>query len=1099
MFHPPELERSREHDRFDPIREGERYGLSRELSLATWKRVSEDATDTFGRRNENLAHERFHELAARIAARGGRLRPDPGRLTRVDVELSDNSPGTWAADELMPRVPGRQTLAAIEARRWAKRVGEAARADELGGDSLELRSARLLRPRTPGRETLGAAFEGSGFGFDDYRVLGLKAMLQRLGLDHPRRSQVLAAAATADRSIAERATHWLEQLPIEATPEGQALWAASERHAATLYRLASSDRLVDEHDPDVQRALQTRGAGAPLPRDLRRDMERELGVPLSEVRLHTDAVAAAAARALDAAAFAIGEDIFFAEGAFAPDTRAGRKLIAHELAHVAQALRGDRGPAGEGLRLSLPGDPSEREADVVAERFDRSSGASPPTAGIQPAEPSHVRHHSSVMELFAPPHDRGRSARGGPAIQRQPKGASSPAAAAAKLVTGDMVVAVRISGSKVVIRFLLSGTYQYALTETSLAPRSEPYHGTGKAPALGTQFTITDFPGKVVLRFRGNASAPDPTTFKYADAFLVTVDDGSQASAAGGGDTNPLQAGDSTAPTVQVTDPRQIEILKQKGVLPGNQADQIAKKLKGGGQLTFEEALALVDALERSTSPGKTAANDNWLEWARFIAKNKDRIAGKSKTGKPGDETQAVLDEYKTMVGVKDPPTTTLKVKIEDARKSDPQVARAWNALSAQEQALWNAYLKDYGSSTRTTAERRTDLHPTTDDKLLMALNISAEYMPAGAAAQMKVLVNDPIFWASLMAGLTVYLLLWMAPEPIFTKATAILTTITILSLTGFAASQIIAVARAYTRLRDACAAATTIDEIRAAARDFGTSLGAVGANVLVTLALLLGGKALPARPPGGLPPPTPELMPAPATGPAVASPLPPPPVAAGATAGASSLPGYAIAVTPQGRIVYLTAKATQATGGAGGPPPGKAPGESGPTSKPEVAPGELPPESPEAVTTKATNSTAQGEFVKGTAAHRAARWAEYQQRGGTWEYERWEKVYEANMVRAERANAAVRAYRDKLGWGETEVTVEVEGVPRRLDIAEVGSLRAVEVKTGAQYATQDNLWEIARDEILMKKLGWDIKWHFEGTASQPLLDALKAAGIPVQ
>ena len=62
----------------------------------------------------------------------------------------------------------------------------------------------------------------------------------------------------------------------------------------------------------------------------------------------------------------------------------------------------------------------------------------------------------------------------------------------------------------------------------------------------------------------------------------------------------------------------------------------------------------------------------------------------------------------------------------------------------------------------------------------------------------------------------------------------------------------IIAVARAYLRLRDACETATTLDEIRDAAREFGHAIGAAGANVLVTLALLLGGKSLPVRPTGG-------------------------------------------------------------------------------------------------------------------------------------------------------------------------------------------------------------------------------------------------------
>jgi len=124
-----------------------------------------------------------------------------------------------------------------------------------------------------------------------------------------------------------------------------------------------------------------------------------------------------------------------------------------------------------------------------------------------------------------------------------------------------------------------------------------------------------------------------------------------------------------------VTDPKQIQILKQKGLLLSNQADPIAGKLGKGETLTFEEALALIDALHRFTSPGARPdeGKDSWLQWARFLAKNKARISGQSKAngkGKTIDETQALLDEYKEFAGVPDPPTTTLKASIEDARNS---------------------------------------------------------------------------------------------------------------------------------------------------------------------------------------------------------------------------------------------------------------------------------------------------------------------------------------------------------------------------------------------------------------------------------------------
>jgi len=56
----------------------------------------------------------------------------------------------------------------------------------------------------------------------------------------------------------------------------------------------------------------------------------------SEVRVHTGDAAAAAARSVDAAAFTFGNRIVFGSGQYAPETTAGRQLIAHELAHVAQ-------------------------------------------------------------------------------------------------------------------------------------------------------------------------------------------------------------------------------------------------------------------------------------------------------------------------------------------------------------------------------------------------------------------------------------------------------------------------------------------------------------------------------------------------------------------------------------------------------------------------------------------------------------------------------------------------------------------------------------------------------------------------------------------
>lgn len=64
-----------------------------------------------------------------------------------------------------------------------------------------------------------------------------------------------------------------------------------------------------------------------------------MGVDLHSVAIHADAQAAERARAVQARAFAVGPDIFFGAGQYAPETPAGARLLAHELAHVVQQRR----------------------------------------------------------------------------------------------------------------------------------------------------------------------------------------------------------------------------------------------------------------------------------------------------------------------------------------------------------------------------------------------------------------------------------------------------------------------------------------------------------------------------------------------------------------------------------------------------------------------------------------------------------------------------------------------------------------------------------------------------------------------------------------
>lgn len=65
-------------------------------------------------------------------------------------------------------------------------------------------------------------------------------------------------------------------------------------------------------------------------------METRFREDLSDVRIHTDAAAAASAAAIHARAYTAGRHIVFAPGAYQPGSAGGRRLLAHEIAHVIQ-------------------------------------------------------------------------------------------------------------------------------------------------------------------------------------------------------------------------------------------------------------------------------------------------------------------------------------------------------------------------------------------------------------------------------------------------------------------------------------------------------------------------------------------------------------------------------------------------------------------------------------------------------------------------------------------------------------------------------------------------------------------------------------------
>lgn len=78
------------------------------------------------------------------------------------------------------------------------------------------------------------------------------------------------------------------------------------------------------------------GRGNPIPQKAKTEMEQGFGMDFSQVRIHTDSQAQNMSQDLGAQAFTYGSDIYFNSGKFAPNSKQGKKLMAHELTHVVQ-------------------------------------------------------------------------------------------------------------------------------------------------------------------------------------------------------------------------------------------------------------------------------------------------------------------------------------------------------------------------------------------------------------------------------------------------------------------------------------------------------------------------------------------------------------------------------------------------------------------------------------------------------------------------------------------------------------------------------------------------------------------------------------------
>lgn len=164
---------------------------------------------------------------------------------------------------------------------------------------------------------------------DQYEQEADRVAEQIMRMPEPDSSGQTSASRSIQRPSVQRVRAQRENR-IDRQPE-------DDEEEVEILNAKSADDTAPEVSPELQRQLDSsRGGGQPLSQSARSYFEPRFGVGFNQVRIHTDGRAADMAKAVNARAFTMGRDIFFAAQEYAPSTQEGQRLLAHELTHVVQ-------------------------------------------------------------------------------------------------------------------------------------------------------------------------------------------------------------------------------------------------------------------------------------------------------------------------------------------------------------------------------------------------------------------------------------------------------------------------------------------------------------------------------------------------------------------------------------------------------------------------------------------------------------------------------------------------------------------------------------------------------------------------------------------
>jgi hypothetical protein len=249
-------------------------------------------------------------------------------------------------------------------------------------------------------------------------------------LTSPAQSRVVSAAGESPRAAA--------QIISRAGPNAAVLQRAQRSYGNQFVQRVMDTTTIccksDRSAPADMDIAPPADGGELFDTSTRHPLETYFGADLSDVRVHTSRDAGDSARAINAAAYATGRDIYFAPGMYSPGTDRGRRLLAHEVAHVVQQSSGMvptkiATKTRSGTQITATDDPLERLADRDADSFmEKASPAPTPGTSLRrpPASDSSlVQLHPASTSAIQRDQDTNQAAATATAAQQQ-TGAVAP-------------------------------------------------------------------------------------------------------------------------------------------------------------------------------------------------------------------------------------------------------------------------------------------------------------------------------------------------------------------------------------------------------------------------------------------------------------------------------------------------------------------------------------------------------------------------------------------------------------------------------------------------------------------------------------------------